>query len=140
MQLKIVTSLDDLIKVFIVRGIVFMEEQGVGYAIEIDAEEHSALHILGELGGEPIASARLRFQGEYAKIERLAVRKQWRGKGYGNQLLDFAITTARHQGLQKFKLHAQTAAQAFYTKHGFEAAGDMFLEADIEHRLMIKDG
>jgi len=140
MQFKIVESLDELIQVFIVRGIVFMEEQGVGYAIEKDSHEHSTLHILGEQAGEPIAAARIRFQGEYAKIERLAVRKQWRGKGYGNQLLDFAIATARGHGLRKFKLHAQTTAQAFYAKHGFEAAGDIFLEADIEHRLMVKNG
>ncbi len=140
MKFKVVETLDELIKAFIVRGIVFMEEQGVSCAIEKDAQEHSALHIIGELAGEPIAAARIRFLGEYAKIERLAVRKQWRGRGYGIQLLDFAITTARQQGFKKFKLHAQTTALAFYAKHGFEAVGDLFLEADIEHRLMVKDG
>ena len=85
MKLKVVETLDELIEAFIVRGIVFMGEQGVSYAIEKDSEEHSALHIIGELAGEPIAAARIRFQGKFAKIERLAVRRQWRGQGYGNQ-------------------------------------------------------
>jgi len=139
MKLKVVETLDELIEAFIVRGIVFMEEQGVSYAIEKDSEEHRALHIIGELAGEPIAAARIRFQCKFAKIERLAVRRQWRGRGYGNRLLDFALAAARRQGFRKFKLHAQTTAQTFYAKQGFEAVGDIFLEADIKHQLMVKE-
>lgn len=139
MIIKVVETLDELIKAFMVRGIVFMEEQGVSYTIEKDAHELSAFHLIGEIDEEPIAAARMRFQDGYAKIERMAVRKQWRGQGYGNQLLDFAIATARDQGFNKFKMHAQTTAQKFYAKHGFKAIGDVFREADIEHRLMVKE-
>ena len=53
---RIATNPDDLIKVFIVRGIVFLEEQNVPYAIEMDDYENSATHILGEIDGEPFAA------------------------------------------------------------------------------------
>jgi predicted GNAT family N-acyltransferase len=139
MEFKVVETLDELIKTFIVRGIVFMEEQAVPYVIEKDPHEHSALHIIGELDQEPVATARIRFQGDCAKLERMAVRKQWRGQGYGRQLLDYTTATARHQGFKKFKLHAQITAQAFYEKHGFKPVGDIFKEANIEHRLMVKE-
>ena len=139
MRLKIVETLDELIKAFIVRGIVFMEEQGVRYTLEKDSQEHSALHIIGELDQEPVATARIRFQDDCAKLERMAVRKQWRGQGYGSQLLKFTIETARRQGFKKFKLHAQITAQAFYAEHGFKPVGDIFMEADIEHLLMVKE-
>ena len=85
---KIVESLDDLIKTYAVRAIVFIGEQKCPYDEEIDEHEHSSIHILGELNGEPIASARIRFPGSYAKLERIAVRKQWRGQGIGRKLVD----------------------------------------------------
>lgn len=131
-------SEDDLRKVFAVRAIVFCEEQLVPYSIELDEYEDSAIHILGELKGEPIASGRLRFIGEYAKIERLAVRKVYRRQGYGNLLLKYLLDLAREQGFSKFKLHAQVATEKFYLNHDFKPEGDEFLEADIAHRIMLK--
>ncbi len=134
----VINSESDLRKVFAIRAIVFCEEQLVPYEIEIDEYEDSAIHILGELSGEPFASGRLRFLGEYAKIERLAIRKRYRGKGYGKLLLNYALDIARNEGFKKFKLHAQVASEKFYLNNGFEPQGQQFLEADIPHRIMLK--
>jgi len=136
---RVVQSLDDLVKAYIVRGIVFVGEQEVSYREEVDEHEHAAVHILGEIDGEPIAAARIRLLGPWAKLERMAVRRQYRRRGYGSALLRFALDEARRRGFSKFKLHAQTAAEAFYAKHGFQAQGDIFLEANIEHRLMVRE-
>ena len=115
-----------------------MHEQHVGYRDEMDEHEHAALHILGELDEEPIAAGRIRFIGAFAKIERLALRKEYRGRGYGDELLRFALEVARGLGFSKFKLHAQVAAKPFYARHGFKSQGETFLEANIQHRLMTK--
>jgi len=136
---RIVTSLDDLIKVFIVRGIVFLEEQQVPYSIEMDEHEYRALHILGEIDAEPIASGRLRFCGEWAKLERIAVRKQYRNKGLGHQLVEYMLQVARQHGVRKYKMHAQVQLRDYYTKHGFKVQGDKFKEANIDHYLMIRE-
>jgi len=136
---RIAQSLDDLIKAFIVRGIVFMDEQGVSFREEMDEHEHAAVHILGELDGEPMAAARIRFVGAFAKLERMAVRREYRGRGYGRELLRFTMDTARQRGFTQFKLHAQTTALAFYAKQGFQPQGDTFLEANIQHRLMTRE-
>lgn len=136
---KVVTNLEDLIKVFIVRGIVFIEEQGVSYNIEHDAYDLSATHILGEMDGEPFAAGHIRALGEYAKLERVAIRKSYRGKGLGHKLTEFMITVAKEQGFKKFKVHAQSYLKDFYQKHGFEIIGDVFKEAGIDHYLMIRD-
>jgi predicted GNAT family N-acyltransferase len=135
----ITRSLDDLIKVFIVRGIVFMDEQHVRYQEEMDAHEHTAVHILGQINGEPIAAGRIRYEGPFAKLERLAVRKEYRRQGYGDELLLFAMGVARDAGFTKFKLHAQIAAKAFYSRHGFKVQGAPFMEAGIEHCLMVRE-
>ena len=136
---KVVTNSDDLIKVFIIRGIVFIEEQGVPYKIERDAYDYSAMHILGEDNGEPFAAGRIRTHGEYAKLERVAIRKSYRGKRLGHKLTDFMISTAKEQGFKKFKVHAQSYLVDFYRKHGFEIVGDVFKEAGIDHYVMIRN-
>lgn len=115
-----------------------MDEQHVSYREEMDEHEHAAVHILAELDEEPIAAGRIRFIGAFAKIERLALRKEYRGRGYGNELLRFAMDVARGLGFRKFKLHAQVAAKPFYAKHGFESQGETFLEANIEHCVMVR--
>lgn len=136
---RVVTNLDDLIKVFIIRGIVFLEEQGVSYKIERDAYDYSATHVLGEENGEPFAAGRIRSQGEYAKLERVAIRKSYRRKNLGHKLTEFMITTAKELGFKKFKVHAQAYLTGFYQNHGFEIVGNMFQEAGIDHYVMIRD-
>jgi predicted GNAT family N-acyltransferase len=136
---RIARSLDDLIKVFIVRGIVFLDEQHVSYHEEMDEHEHAAIHILGEIDGEPIAAGRIRFTGPCAKLERLAVRRPYRGRGYGDRLVRFAMDVARNMGFNQFRLNAQITVRDFYAKHGFRVCGENFVEANIEHCPMIHE-
>ena len=136
---KVVTNQEDLIKAFVVRGIVFIEEQGVPYKVEHDEHDFSATHVLGEMDGEPFAAGRIRAVGEYAKLERVAIRKSYRGKGLGHKLTEFMLLVAKEQGFKKFKVHAQSYLKDFYQKHGFEVVGDMFKEAGIDHYLMIRN-
>lgn len=139
MIFKIVKNLDDLIKVFIVRGIVFVEEQCIPYMIERDAYDCSSTHILGEQDGEPFAAGRIRLCGGYAKLERIAIRKSFRGKNLGHRLTDFMIRVAKEQGFQRFKVHAQVHLAEFYQRHGFIIYGGVFQEAGIDHYIMIRD-
>ncbi|MCG8334634.1 MAG: GNAT family N-acetyltransferase [Proteobacteria bacterium] len=135
---KIVTTQDEMLKAYSIRSIVFVEEQHCPYDIDIDGKDFSALHVLGEIDNEPFATGRMRFIGEWVKLERLAIRQAYRGKGYGNRLIEFMINTARENGYNNIKLHAQTQTLDFYIKHGFEPKGDFFFEADIEHQLMVR--
>ncbi|MBN1362242.1 MAG: GNAT family N-acetyltransferase [Sedimentisphaerales bacterium] len=136
---RIARSLDDLTKVFIVRGIVFMGEQQISYHEEMDAHEHAAIHLLGELDGEPIAAGRIRVTGTCAKLERLAVREPFRGRGYGDELVRFALDVARERGFRTFRLNAQITVRDFYARHGFRVCGENFLEASIEHCPMLRE-
>lgn len=136
---KIVTTMDELIKAYTVRAVVFIGEQHCAYDEEIDEHEHSCIHILGEMDGEPVAAARLRFPGPYAKLERIAVRKEWRGRGFGHQLVNFMLAECRARGYKTFRMHAQAHLVDYYALHGFIKHGDIFDEAGIDHYLMILD-
>lgn len=139
MDLKVVNEADDLLKVHIIRGIVFIEEQACPYDLEIDEYESTATHVLGEVAGEPAACGRLRFLGDWAKIERVAIRKAFRGGGSGQRLVQFMMDVAREYGFAKFKLHGQIHLKTFYEKLGFEAKGEPFEECGITHLLFVKE-
>ncbi len=138
MELKIVSNFDELLKVFMVRGIVFMEEQNVSYRLEKDEHEFSALHILAEIDDEPVGAGRLRFVDGWAKLERIAVRKNFRGHGYGRQIVDYMIQIAKEKGFHRYKMHAQAYLKSYYEKHGFNKKGAGFQEAGIDHYLMVR--
>ena len=136
---SICQTLDAVLQALAVRAIVFCEEQRVPYKLEYDAGDTEALHMVGVIDSEPVAAARLRFFADYAKLERIAIRKGFRGRHLGHALVDFMIEVARQRGFRKFKLSAQVHLEAFYTAHGFRATGERFLEAGIDHCAMIKE-
>jgi predicted GNAT family N-acyltransferase len=136
---RIAETPDELLRCLFVRAIVFMEQHHVSCAEEMDGLDSGALQILGEINGEPVATARIRCFGDCAKLERLAIRKAWRGQGHGDRLVEFMLAAARERGYRKFKLHGQERLRSFYKKHGFRAEGNSFLEADIPHLLMRRE-
>ena len=135
---RITQGRDDFLRVVCVRAIVFMGEQACTYAEEIDGLDEEAIHILGELNGEPIAAGRVRLAGKTARLERLAIVQSYRGCGYGSQLLEYMSKVAVDRGAEKLLLHAQVAAINFYEKHGFYTSGPVFQEAGIAHQLMSR--
>ena len=63
------------------RRIVFIDEQGVSEADEVDDKDGAAIHLLAQLGGVPIGSARLLCDGATGKIGRVCVLAEHRGSG-----------------------------------------------------------
>jgi ElaA protein len=114
---------------------VFVHEQGVTEALEIDGRDGDARHLLALRAGVPIGTLRVRWLevGRVAKIERVAVLAWERRGGVGLALLDAALAFAEVGGAQEARLHAQTIAQAFYAKRGFVAFGPTFEEDGIAH-------
>jgi predicted GNAT family N-acyltransferase len=137
-QYNIVTSLKDLQKAFFIRGIVFCEEQNCPYSEEIDGFDFSSIHFLGTIENEPITTARMRLFKDYVKIERLAVRKAYRGKGIGKEMFAFVLNHIAELDYTTIKLHAQAYLVKFYEDFGFVRKDEKFLEVNIEHYCMEK--
>lgn len=68
-------------------------------------------------------------------IGRVVVRSDRRGEGLAKRLLEAAL--ARHRG-EAMLLHAQEYVQGLYAAYGFEAFGDVYLEATIPHVSMYR--
>lgn len=108
----------------------------------VDAKTRSGNHLREEPAGETVATARWRevqHEGRtMAKLERFAVRKPFRGRGYGRQLVQTAIEDAQEAGHTRFILHAQAHLEAFYASFGFASTGHRFDEVGIPHVEMTR--
>lgn len=114
---------------------VFVREQGVPEAEEMDAFDNESTHLLATTETNALVGcARLMTTGQ---IGRMAVQREQRSQGIGGMLLDAAITEARRQGRAQIFLHAQCHAESFYAQFGFHRIGSTFSEADIAHIKMI---
>ncbi|QKK06070.1 MAG: GNAT family N-acetyltransferase [Pseudomonadota bacterium] len=112
-------------------------------AAELERDEHddSAAHILAEdENGCILGTARLRYLDNIAKIERVAVLEEARGKGIGRGIMAFIIEKAAEKGdIAKLKLGSQSHAIPFYAALGFKTVGEEYMDAGIPHRDMVKD-
>ncbi|NLV10733.1 GNAT family N-acetyltransferase [Halomicrobium sp. HM KBTZ05] len=130
----------DLEPAFDVRRDVFVDEQGVDEAIEIDGKDPDATHVLAEVDGVPVATARLRVIDDgVGKVERVAVRGPHRESGVGRQVMHRIEQLAIDDGLDRLELHSQTRVEGFYERLGYETVSDEFDEAGIPHVEMRKD-
>lgn len=117
-----------------VRDRVFVQEQQVPVAIELDALDPLCRHVVAkDLQGHPIGTGRLTPQ---RSIGRLAVLPDWRGRGVGEAMLQTLVDLARSLGYPQIELHSQKSAIGFYERYAFEAVGDEYLEAGIVHQTM----
>jgi ElaA protein len=136
--MTLITETRDIATCRALRRTVFIEEQGVSEADEVDDKDDEAIHLLATLNGKPVGSARLLVMGETGKIGRVCVLVEARGTGLGAQLMQAAVTRFRSvPGVTKVKLGAQTHALGFYERLGFTAIGDEFDDAGIPHREMV---
>lgn len=120
------------------RRVVFIDEQGVSEADEVDDLDEAALHLLAVRDGRPVGTARLLVAGETVKVGRVCVLADQRGQGLGAALMQAAVGLARGlPGVGCVKLGAQTHALGFYERLGFVAFGPEFLDAGIPHRDMV---
>jgi len=120
------------------RRAVFIDEQGVPEADEVDDLDGEALHLLAVDSGRPVGSARLLLRGDSVKVGRVCVLADQRGQGLGAALMRAAIEVARGlPGVRRVKLGAQTHALGFYERLGFVASGPEYLDAGIPHRDML---
>jgi predicted GNAT family N-acyltransferase len=134
----VIAVTDDIGTCRALRRAVFIEEQGVSEADEVDDLDGQAVHLLAWLGGRPVGSARLLRQGAVGKIGRVCVLADQRGTGLGAALMRAAVQECRTMpGVAKVKLGAQVHALGFYEKLGFVAQGPVFDDAGIPHREMV---
>ena len=120
-----------------VRRSVFVQEQGIPEAQELDGQDPECQHVLA-LGaaGEPVATGRLMPDG---RIGRMAVMPAWRHRGVGRAVLLRLQQLAVDRGVTGVYLHAQQQVEGFYLGEGYRPEGAPFVVAGIPHLRMVKE-
>jgi len=107
-------------QVFAVRAAVFMSEQDCPYEEEFDGNDYCATHIIGFVEGRPGAVIRIRYFAGFAKLERLAVLKNYRGTALTRAVVEAALEICRRKGYERVYGHSQARLVGFWQKFGFK--------------------
>ena len=128
-------SIEDMMRVISIRSAVFIAEQECPYLEEFDGNDFSSTHLLGYVGNEPAACLRIRYFADFAKIERLAVRKEFRKLRVSLQLVEAAIELCHAKGYQRLYGHAQKRLVNFWSQFGFEVFDEAkeFVFSDFDY-------
>lgn len=114
-----------------VRREVFVVEQHVPEALEWDEADGECRHVLAlDRDGRAVGTGRLLPDGH---IGRMAVLQAHRGRGVGRAILAALISMAQGRGDREVVLNAQTHAEGFYRRSGFEVTSGEFMDAGIPH-------
>ncbi len=118
-----------------VRSEVFLQEQSIPEALEWDAADATALHVVARNRlGQALATGRLLTHAPgVGQIGRVAVVRAVRGAHLGRDVLEALLAAAWARGDAEVMLHAQCSAVGFYQRLGFHRRGPEFDEAGIPH-------
>jgi predicted GNAT family N-acyltransferase len=129
-----------------IRRRVFVEEQHVPEALEVDGMDPVCRHVLAfergsasPLGAGAVGTARLRpilATPGAVKVERVAVLPEWRGRGAGSLVMDTVESLAEALGFMQLVVSAQAPVIPWYRRRGYGPVGDRYREAGIEHQRM----
>lgn len=111
---------------------------GLFFSKEELEQEIEHIHIAGFLGQEMCATAVLVPDGAEMKMQRVASKAQFQGKGIGSALMCFCEEYAKQHGYKSIYCHARGTAVRFYLKNLYELEGEPFDEDGISHRKMRK--
>jgi predicted GNAT family N-acyltransferase len=100
-----------------------MSEQNCPYEEEFDGNDFCAMHLIGYVNGEPAACIRARFFADFCKLERLAVRHEFRNTRLSFNIVNAGIEIARKKGYRLIYGHAQDRLVKFWSHFGAKPLG-----------------
>jgi predicted GNAT family N-acyltransferase len=118
-SVRVARTIDDFMRAAVIRGAVFIGEQKCPYDEEFDGNDFTATHLIGYVGGEPAGCLRIRYFSDFAKLERLVVRKEFRSSGLARHLVEAGVEFCRTKGYTRMCTYAQKRLVRFWAKCGF---------------------
>ncbi len=136
----VITSKDKFYEMTI-RNEVFIKEQNINPKFEyVEDDEFQAESFLIMLNDKPIGCIRYIKSEKEILIQRFAILKKYRNKGYGKLTLGFLIDFLKTKYTPTtLIIKSQYQARYFYEKLGFKTIDKPFIKAKIKHVKMTKD-
>jgi len=114
-----------------IRTAVFVDEQHIPAEMEFDEEDPVCFHVLGREDGVPVAAGRLVVspvlsgsklgdaKERAGNLSRIAVLPEYRGRGYGKEVVRSLENIARKEGITYLYLHPHFYLEKFYSSLGY---------------------
>jgi predicted GNAT family N-acyltransferase len=141
LSVSVAHSFEDLLRVVSIRSAVYIGEQECPYDEEFDGNDVSSAHLIGYIGREPAGCIRVRYFADFAKIERLAVRKEFRTTRLSFQLVRASIELCQMKGYRRLYGHAQKRLVNFWSRFGFHLfeGGRDLVFSDFDYVEMVAE-
>lgn len=141
LKVSVARDISDIMKVFAVRSATYLADQFCLYEEEFDGNDFCATHLLGTLNGDAAGCVRIRFFAGFAKIERLAVRTEYRKSRMAFDLARAAVEHCRLKGYTKIYGHSRLDLVRFWKIFGFRVreGGRDFGFANIRYVEIINE-
>jgi len=118
-DVNLVRSFEDMARVFAVRSSTYLAEQFCLYDEEFDGNDFCASQFLGTVDGDAAGCIRLRYFGGFAKLERLAVRKEYRRTPLAFELVRASLRHSRRKNFTQVYGHSRRDLLPFWGRFGF---------------------
>lgn len=135
MKVVVAKSQKEICDNALIRGQVFIIEQGIDWKIEFDGLDGECVLFTAYKDDKAVGAARLFHQ----KVGRVATLKEFRKQGIAKAVMLEIENYAKKNNIPYLKLHAQLSVKDFYQNLGYKSSGEIFQEADIDHILMTKE-
>jgi predicted GNAT family N-acyltransferase len=122
-EVRIGRNADDFLMAHSIRAAVYLSEQLCPYAEEFDGNDWVSTHFIGLVDGEPACCLRARYFGDFVKLERLAVRKEFRTSRIAFDVVRAAVRHVRRKGFRKIYGHARQGLEKFWAHFGAKPLG-----------------
>lgn len=116
---RLAAGMEDTLQAFAIRGACFVGEQDLSFSEEFDGHDHDAIHLIADLGSEPIGTVRLRWFKSFAMPDRLAVVRRFRGHAVGALLLERARALAGSRGTRMLYVRATPLWAHYFERLGW---------------------
>ena len=125
---------------FLIRNEVFVVEQGLFEATDLDEFDDSAIHIIAECEKRVVGTVRV-YQDRYDRWlgGRLAVLPGRRRGKVGSLLVREAVKTAKSRGAQSFLAFIQLQNVRYFRRLGWKSVGPVVLYHGVLHQKMAAD-
>ncbi|MEZ5996414.1 MAG: GNAT family N-acetyltransferase [Hyphomonadaceae bacterium] len=118
-SVDVVRGLDQWFAAHAVRAVVYVGEQDYGFAEEFDGGDLTgASHIIAREQGEPVGACRIRWFAEFAKLERVAVKRAHRSGHISRALWRAASELAARKGYRYMLGHLERSLLPFWARLG----------------------
>jgi predicted GNAT family N-acyltransferase len=123
-SVTIARSFEDIAKIVSIRSAVYMAEQDCPFEEEFDGNDFSSTHLIGYIGDEPAGCLRIRYFSNFVKMERLAVRHEFRTSKLSFKIVRAAIDLCRRKGYRRVYGHVRKDLVRFWEVFGFRLIPD----------------